>query len=180
MELLKKICFLGLVVLFFSTCQKDKRVRIFELAYQNLQFEIPAGYNGAQALVFEFPELKTNFESFLNQNGTDPSTIGGIYPLNARITSFDGTQYYYISDVEVRVCSSTESNCTPQLDGVFYIEQLNGTADDVINLQPGLQNVRELMSGEYFRLEVVMFVDSWQITPFDQPSRLDMTFEVTE
>jgi hypothetical protein len=82
--------------------------------------------------------------------------------------------------VEVRVCSSAESDCTAQIDGVFYIEQLNGRADDRIDLQPGLQNVKELMSGEYFRAEVVLFLDFGQITPFDQPSRLDMTFEVTE
>ncbi|KAA3640952.1 MAG: hypothetical protein DWQ02_01295 [Bacteroidetes bacterium] len=181
MSAIKQLGLLGLLFLLLSSsCQKEKRVRIFELAYQNLEFDIPAGFNGSQALIFEFPELKTNFESFLNQSGADPATVGGIFPLNARITSFDGTEYYYIQEVEIRVCPSIQADCTAQIDGVFYIEELNGRADDDIDLQPGLQNVKDLMSGEYFRVEVVLFLDFGQITPFDQPSRLDMTFEVTE
>jgi hypothetical protein len=170
-----------LTLLFFSNCQKDKRIRIFEMRYQNLEFEIPVGYGGgAYAMYFEFPELKTNFQNFLDQNGTDIETIGGIFPLSAKITSFDGNKYYYIQDVEIRVCSPSETNCTAQVDGVFYEEDLNGSADNDIPLAAGLQNVKELMMGEYFRLEVVMTVNQGQITPYNQLSRLDMSFEVVE
>lgn len=178
--MLKKIGLLGIVVLLFFSCRKEKRVRIFEMGYQNLEFEIPAGINGSQALIFEFPELKTNFQSFLDLHNADLSSIGGIYPLNARITSFDDSDYYYIQEVEIRVCSSEQNDCTAQLDGVFYIEDLNGRADRIIDLQPGLQNVKSLMSGEYFRLEVVLFLNFGQITPYNQLSHLNMTFEVTE
>ncbi len=170
-----------LTLFLSSSCQKDKRIRIFEMAYQNLEFEIPVGYGGgAYAMYFEFPEVKTNFQNFLDLNATDIETIGGIFPLSAKITSFDGKKYYYIDDVEVRICSVLETDCTAQVDGVFYEENLNGTADDDIPLAAGLQNVKELMMSEYFRLEIVMTVNQGQITPYNQISRLDMVFEVVE
>ncbi len=178
--MLKNIIFLSLVALLAFSCKKNKRVRLFELNYQNMEFEVPAGISSSQSLIFEFPELKTNFQAFLDQSGVEFSQIGGIYPLNARITAFDGNDYYYIQEVEIRVCASEETDCTHQVDGLFYAEQLNGNEDDRIDLASGLQNVKTLMSGQFFRLEVVLYLNFGQITPLDQLSRLEMSFEVTE
>ena len=150
------------------------------MTYQNLEFEIPAGENGIFTLLFDFPELKTNFDAFLDQNGVDFSQIGGIYPYSARITSFDGNEYYYVRDVEVRVCTTDEVNCTQLADGVFYEEAFNGRNLDVIQLAAGEQNVKDLMTGEFFKLEVAINLMQGHITPLNQRSRLDMTFLVAE
>ncbi len=171
--MLKNIGILSLLILLSLSCRKEKRVRIFEMSFPNLEFEIPAGAGGFESMFFIFPELKTNFQNFLDANGTDINTIGGIYPLNARITSFDGNEYYYINDVEVRVCFADGNFCTEEIDGVFYNEGLNGRADNIINLQTGLQNVRDLMMGEFFRLEVVM---KSQITPVNGSNAVILFF----
>lgn len=162
------------------SCLKDKRVRLFEMTYQNLEFEIPAGENGIQTLIFDFPELKTHFQSFLDQSGVEFSQIGGIYPYSARITSFDGNNYFYVRDVEVRVCSSLEASCTMLADGVFYEEAFYGRNQDNIPLAAGEQNVKDLMTGEFFKLEVAINLMGGQITPFNHLSRLDVTFLVAE
>ena len=142
---------------------------------------MPVGFaGGGEAMFFEFPELMTEFEAQLQANNVDMASVGGIFPLEAQVRSFDGTEYYFIKDVIIRVCDATKPDCEIELDDVFYVLSLNGQANDRIDLLSGLQNVKDLMSGESFRLEVVMTLNPGQVTPSRIRSFLDMTFEVVE
>ncbi len=163
-------------ILLATGCREKPRDRIFQMIYPNLTFEIPPGVGSSLSLVFEFPLLATNFDDYLQENGIDESLIEGIYPVSATISSLDGGEYFYVQEAEVRVCSVGE-DCRPELDGVFYIDNLNGRAKREINFLPGLQNVRSLMSGSEFRLEVVLKLRLGEVTPYSVDSKLDLSFE---
>lgn len=168
------------IVLLFS-CQ-EKRDTIFELTFLNLEFQIPAGFTGVggEVMIFEFLEIPTAFEEQLQERGVDATAVGGIYPFKAQIRSLDGTEYDFIRDVYVRLCATGNTDCEIELDDLFYVQSLNGGADDKINLLSGLQNREELLSSESFRMEIVMTLNPGQITPANITSFLDMTFEVVK
>ena len=176
--MLKKYHYLLLFVLLFS-CTKD-RDKIFELTYLNLEFEIPAGFAGigGEVMLFEFTEIPTLFEEQLLSHNVNIEDIGGIFPYRAQIRSLDGSDYYFIRNVYIRLCSTDNTDCLIESDDLFYVQGLNGGADDKINLLSGLQNREELLSSESFRLEIVMSLNPGQITPSNITSFLDMTFEV--
>ncbi len=163
-------------ILLATGCRDAPRDRIFQMIYPNLTFEIPPGVGSSLSLVFEFPLLATNFEDYLQENEVEESIVKGIYPVSATITSQDGGEYFYVQEAEVRVCE-VGTDCRPELDAVFYIDQLNGRANTKIDFLPGLQNVRNLMSGEEFRLEVVLKLRLGDVTPYSVQSKLDLAFE---
>ncbi|GJM35508.1 MAG: hypothetical protein DHS20C18_45090 [Saprospiraceae bacterium] len=146
------------------------------MIYPNLQFEIPPGVGSSLSLVFEFPLIQTRFEDFLQQNEIEESSVNGIYPYSATITSLDGGEYFFVQEAEVRVCQVGE-DCRPELDAVFYVDNLNGRAKRDIGFLTGLQNVKSLMGGPEFRLEVVLRLRLGEVTPYAVSSKLDVSFE---
>lgn len=174
------LLFLGILVVALSTgCRKDNGTRLFTMNYTNFEFEIPAGYSSIESMIFEFPLVNSSFESYLDQNGYEANEIDGIYPISASIQSFDGKEYYFIQDVEIRICPVGE-DCTPVLDAAFTANDLNGTAQQKINMLPGLQNFKDVLSEDRFKLVLSFKLDFGQITPYNVNSRANFSFEAVK
>jgi hypothetical protein len=163
------------LILIAVGCPKDNRIRLFEMFYPNIVFELPAGLSAAFPRVFEVPVIATNFEAFLRNAAIDKELINGITPYSARISSLDpGLRYDFLREVSIRICATGTAPCTPA-DEVFYIDRLQRREDDRIDLLPTLRNVKGLLSGQAFKLEVVFFLDV--TSPYNVESKLDIFFE---
>lgn len=173
---MKKLTWVAIIgALLWAGCKKDSRERLFEMPYPNTMFTIPAGVNPFFPLVFEVNNQNTNFDFFLNQSSADTSNITAINPAFGRITALEnGQEYYFIEEVSVRICATDKVECSPA-DEVFYIDDLRGRANERLDLLPTLRNVKSLMMGSQFRLEVVFFLNDFP--PYSVDSRFDMTFE---
>jgi hypothetical protein len=156
-------------------CPKDNRIRLFEMFYPNIVFELPAGLSATLPRVYEIPGIATNFEAFLKNSGLNKDLIAGITPYSARISSLDpGLRYDFLREVSIRICATGTKPCTPA-DEVFYLDRLQRREDDRIDLLPTLRNVKPLLSGQAFKLEVVFFLDV--ASPYNIESKLDLFFE---
>ncbi|NUO00658.1 MAG: hypothetical protein HUU01_08580 [Saprospiraceae bacterium] len=172
---MKKLIGMVLIGLLWWGCNKDDRERLFAMAFPNTLFTLPAGANPAFPLVFEVNRQNTNIDFFLSQSSTDTATISAINATFGSITALEnGKEYYFIEEVSVRICPTDQPECSPA-DEVFYITDLRGQADERINLLPSLRNVKKLMTGAQFKLEVVFFLNDFP--PYSVDSRLDMEFE---
>jgi hypothetical protein len=173
MNKLKHILILSVLVF---ACREDNGVRIFEMFYPNIFFEIPAGLNANFQQVFEIPLVASEIEDYLVANQTDTSLIRAILPFSARLTSLDGSafDYEFVEAVSVRICDPSRPSC---FDGeeVFYIDNLRGRGNQEIRLIPGLRNAKRDLARPFFRLEVV-FAFAYP-TPYAVRSRLQMSFE---
>lgn len=170
---MKKLYLLIPMIVLVLACRKDRRERIFEMTFPPLNFEVPAGLNQLQARVFAFNSIPTNIKTYLSQSNTDTSAIYAINPFFARITTTDNVSFNYLREVSVRACPLGQE-CTA-FDEVFYLDDMWGRSYQTINLLPTLHNMKQLMSGEKFRLEIVFFLS--EITPYSMSCRLEMGFE---
>jgi|APTNR8051073442_1049403.scaffolds.fasta_scaffold01518_10 hypothetical protein len=172
---MKKLSGILLVVLLWWGCNKDDRERLFEMVYPNTLFTIPAGANPSFPLVFEVNRQNTNIDFFLSQSATDTAAITAINATFGTLTALEsGKEYYFIEEISVRMCATDRVECSPA-DEVFYINDLRGRAEDRVQLLPSLRNVKKLMTGAQFKLEVVFFLNDF--SPYSIDSRLDMAFE---
>ena len=170
------IALLG-TVLLSASCRKDNKEVLFDMTYANLTFEVLPGISGSQALVFSFPAVESQITSFLSQNGVTLEEIGSIQPIRARIESTDGRSFYFVQRAEIRVCTVDQSDCEPLIDQAFEISDLNGSASTFIDLIPGLQSRTDLLTAEYFKLEVILHLNIGTVTPYAVNSRATVTFE---
>lgn len=171
---------LVIIVVVSTGCRKERANRLFLMPFQAVDFTIPAGFPSNQALVFEYDVLPTHIEELLSANGVEEEQIGGIFPYTASLESLDGGEYYYIQNMEIRICSPIESQCEPSFDAVFSATDLNGSANRDIVLFPGLQNKKEILLEDHIKMEVIIFIGFGQITPYTVDSRLKMVFEATQ
>ena len=169
------IFFVGIILLSYA-CGKDKREVLFDMTYPDLPFEIPPGVSGSQALVFSYPAVESNINSFLAQHNVTIDEIGSIEPIRASIQSTDGRSLYFVQRAEIRVCSVDSSYCEPLFDQAFDASDLNGSATTRIDLIPGLQSQTDLLTSEYFKLEVIFYLNIGSVTPYDLKGRANVTF----
>lgn len=176
---MKKMTFLLIIAsLLLFACRKDNRVRLFEIAYPNTFFDLPAGMSYVLPRVFEVPAVRSNYNVFLNSSGFADEMVQVVSPLSATITSLDpGLRYDFLREVSVRICPIGSEPCTPA-DEVFYIDRIQRIANDRIQLLPTLRNVKSYISEEFFKLEVVFFLET--TSPYYVESKLDMVFEATQ
>jgi hypothetical protein len=171
------IFLLSSTLLIFS-CRKDNRIRLFEIAYPNTFFDLPAGLSYVLPRVFEVPAIRSNYEVFRKSSGFSAEQVQVVSPLSATITALDpGLRYDFLREVSVRICPIGNDPCTPA-DEVFYIDRIQRIEDDRIQLLPTLRNVKSLISSEFFKLEVVFFLET--TSPYYVESKLDMVFEATQ
>ena len=101
------------------SCREDSGEFIFEMPFQNLEFELPAGLSTFNAYVQEF-ELDSNIDFFLASNSTDTTSIKAFNPAFARIQALDnGVDFEYIREISIRICPIGDDPCT-LVDEVFY------------------------------------------------------------
>lgn len=171
---MRNIFLYGWMLLLMAACSKGERERLFEMTYPAIDFEIPAGLSASLPRVFERDDLSTNINVFLTENNLTEEQIGGILPSFARITALDNGDYEFVQEVSVRICDAGSTQCT-MADEVFYIDNLQGRAREVIDLLPSLRDAKRNLVKENFKLEVVFFLR--YTTPFSVRSRLDMRFD---
>lgn len=174
---MKKLWFYLVTISLLTACSKDDRERLFEMSYPAIDFEIPAGLSASLPRVFERDNIPTNIRYFLNEYNLDTAQIGRILPFSARLTALDNIDYDFVDEISVRICEADAEQCLTG-DEVFYIDNLQGREDDVIELLPGLGDAKDILTQDEYKLEVVFFF--WNTTPISVRSRLDMIFEAVE
>ena len=171
-----------LIVLFaFFTlfaCRQDNRDPLFDMFFPNLQFTVQAGENPTLPGSYTKRMISTNIDTYLIDFNTDTTAISEISPLSASLVSINGNDYNFLHEISVRICPDSSEPCQPA-DEVFYIDRLQEfREDEVIELLPGLRDVREELIGEAIRLEVVMFFAF--SPPLNYETQFSMTFRAFE
>jgi hypothetical protein len=170
----KYIPLIGFTILLAVGCVKDNRERLFEMFYPNNLFEIPAGIGGVFPREVEWNRINTNIDFYLDQTGLTEEQILDINPISATITSLDDLDFFFVREISVRICPTTEQDCVPA-DEVFYIDRLDGQAGPEVRLLPSLRNVKKQLTDNDFKLEILFFLNG--TTPFQMDAKLDMSFE---
>ncbi|MCB0634239.1 MAG: hypothetical protein R2824_25755 [Saprospiraceae bacterium] len=171
---MRKLLLLTCSFLILSVaCRKDRRERIFEMTYPNFEFQFPAGLSQFQARVFAFSSVTTDIDNYLQQFSTDTSAIAAISPLYANIYNDNNLDFDYLEEVSVRVCPVGQE-CTA-FDEAFYLDNLRNRSLSRLQLLPTLRNLKPVLTGKNYRLEIVFFLS--EISPFTLDCRLEMGFE---
>jgi len=173
------LIFLSLpVLLMLTACSKIERNQLFEMVYPPLDFEFPAGLPPNSLWVQDYPGLPSPFESLANQAGVDTARVAGVFPLRASLISLDGTRLDFFRSIQVLVCIPGTGECSLLGDEVFYNDQLNDREDVVIDLQPGLRNVKEEFANEVVRIQLIFGLS--RPSPLNVDCRFQMSFEAVD
>ncbi|MCB0639485.1 MAG: hypothetical protein KDC54_22820 [Lewinella sp.] len=163
-----------LLVVLASGCRRDSGEPLFDLVYPPLEFNLPAGQSPFTAPTASFTNIPTNYANFLTAAGHSFDEVSGVVPLYARLTSLDGLDFGAFTAVSIRVCPITQGECT-QFDEVFYLDDLYRRNISVLRLDPGLRNVKDLLEGDFYRMEIVFFPG--EVTPYSLDIRLEYGFQ---
>ncbi len=166
------------VWLMLTACSKIERNQLFEMAYPPLDFVLPAGLPPNALWVQDYPGLPSPFESLANQAGVDTARVAGVFPLRASLISLDGTRLDFFRSIQVLVCVPGTGECSLLGDEVFYNDQLNDREDVVIDLQPGLRNVKDEFSNELVRVQLIFGLT--RPSPLNIDCRFQMSFEAVD
>lgn len=168
-----KLHLVCIAVLFsFLTCSRsDVGERLFEITYPPIEFIIPAGQPAFRTFVIAQDRLPTGFDAALDDNGLTADDVDLVGGVRARLVSLSGEDFREIERIELRLCSASERDCT-LFDLLFSVDDLGGRRQQVVNLNPGERNFRELfLADDVVRFELV-------ITPFDFTSQnIDVRLE---
>ncbi len=178
---INQIILLGLALsqlLLLVGCSKIEREQLFEIPYPPLDFTLPAGVPPTSLWVQDYPALTSAFTALAQQNGVDTALVAGVFPLRARLSSRDGTVLDFFNSIQVLLCKAGTRECSLLGDEIFFIDQLLGRGDIIINLQPGLRNVKDEFGEEVIHLQLVFNFN--RPTPGTIDCRFDMTFEAVQ
>ena len=161
----------SLLVLFLSCKGTDNGDRLFDITYDPLNFVLPAGQAAPQVFVVANDRMLTGFADALADAGVDAGEVDQVGGTRARVVSVSGEDYRELRRVELRVCPASERFCTVA-DIMFSIDDLTGRRQQVVNLNPGLRNFRDLyLADAEVRMELVFFPA--RITSQNIDSRLE-------
>jgi hypothetical protein len=163
-----------LSTLALASCRDDIGESLFDMNYPPREFNLPAGLNTTVAYVQSITNIPTSYPDFVNTSGHSADEVTKIVPRFARLISLDGLDLGFLSSISVRICPVTQQDCS-FADEVFYIDDLYRRSLSTVNLDPGLGNVKDLLSGGLYKLEIVMFPG--EITPYSVDCRLEYSFE---
>ena len=167
---------LGLLLLL-STCRGDRGERLFEMNYPPITFTLPAGVVWPQSWVVARSPISSQYQERLNENNltTDQvSAVGGAY---ARLTALDDNDFRALQSVSVRVCPPGIEPCT-EADEIFFLGELFGRRQQVLNLNPGLRNIKPLVEAGPYKVELI--ITPAQSTPAAIQCRFEWSFEAVE
>ncbi|MCP9234461.1 hypothetical protein [Lewinella sp. JB7] len=164
---------MGLVLVLCGCPRSTFGDRLFEINYPVVDITIPAGQPSFRTYVVAQPQLETGFQQAMIDNGVEPSDIYLVGGVRARLTSLSGEDFREIERIELRVCPASESDCT-FIDLMFSISDLGGRRQQVVNLNPGEKNFRNLfLEREEVRMELVIF--PFDVTTQNIDARLEWT-----
>ncbi len=150
----------GCILLFCGCPRSTVGERLFDLTFPPIEFVIPAGQPSFRTFVIAQQGVATGFLEAVADNGFRPDDVDIVGGVRARIVSLSGEDFREIERIELRACPASESDCT-YIDLLFSIDDLGGRRQQVVNLNPGERNLRNLfLEEEEVRVELV-------VTPFD-------------
>lgn len=173
-DIMRLFIFIIFSSLLLSTCRDDVGEPLFEIFYPPIDFSTLPGVSPFAADVVQARNIPTNYLQFVNAHGADPMDVNRILPNFARLISVDGLDLGHISSVSLRICPNEQQDCT-LADEVFFRDDLFRRQNTTIDLDPGLRGVKDLLTDELYKLEVVFtYAD---ITPYSIDWRLEYAFE---
>lgn len=160
--------------LLFESCRDEVGEPLFNMTYPPRTFNLSAGLNPGLAQVISFPNIPSNYSNFLAASGRTDADVTKIVPRFARLISNDGLDFGYLTSISVRICPITQPECSIA-DEVFFRDDLFRRRLTTINLDPGLRNVKDLLSSGLHKLEVVFFLG--EVSPYTVDCQLEYAFE---
>lgn len=152
---MRQLLCLSLLVLFFSGCPQDRGDELFQIIYPPVEFTLPPGQPPFQTFVVAQPNMLSGYEDALTGNNVSMDQVDEVSGLFARITSLSGEDFGQLRSVDLRVCPLGQPTGCTEFDLLFSVDDLFRRREQVINLNPGLRNFKELYEEGRFRMEIV-------------------------
>lgn len=166
--------FISFCSLVLVTCRNDNGEPLFEMTYLPLNFSTQGGQTPFVADVVQVSNIPARYLEFVNAQGADAMEVNRILPRFARLISVDGLDLGHLSSISLRICPNEQEDCT-LADEVFFRDDLVRRQQTTIDLDPGLRSVKDLLTGNRYKLEVVFTYAN--ITPYSIDWRLEYGFE---
>ncbi len=166
--------FFAFCALLFCGCPRSSLgERLFDITFPPLEFVIPAGQPSFRTYVIAQAGVATQFQEQLADRGFTPDDVDIVSGVRARIVSLSGEDFREIERIELRACPTSETDCT-YIDLLFSIDDLGGRRQQVVNLNPGERNFRNLfLEEEAVRVELVL--TPFNVTTQNIEARLEWT-----
>ena len=149
--------FLPLLLFVLGCGDSNRGDQLFQVVYDPLPIVIPAGSPAFATLVVADPSIETGIMRAIQESETDIEAIDEISGRFARLVSVSGEDFREIERLELRLCPVDQNLGCDQFDLLFSVSDLFGRRQQVVNLNPGLKNFRELLlSSERVRFELVI------------------------
>lgn len=148
--------FLGLLAGLLATgCRTDRGERLFEIFYEPIQFQLPAGLAFPNSWVLQQIPVDSRYAEFLDNTNTSPDEVTAVGGAMARLIALDGNDFSGLSSVALRFCAVSEPACT-EADEVFFLGDLFGRRQTTLRLNPGLRNIESLVASGEFQMELIV------------------------
>lgn len=169
--------FVVMLIMTVLSCRSDRGEQLFLINYPPLNFTLPSGIGFPNSWVLSQNVVDSRFEASLqnaNVSVDQVSAVGGAF---ARLTALDGNDFRDLQSVSVRICTVGSALCS-EAEEVFFLGDLFGRRNDVLNLTPGFRNVLPLVQSGQFKLEVVL--TPAQTTRQSVEARFEYSLEAVE
>ncbi len=166
--------FIACCALIFCGCPRSSLgERLFDITYPPIEFVIPAGQPSFRTYVIAQRGVTTGFQEQLADSGFSADDVDVVSGVRARLVSLSGEDFREIERIELRVCPTSETDCT-YIDLLFSIDDLGGRRQQVVNLNPGERNFRNLfLEEDAVRVELVL--TPFNVTTQNIDARLEWT-----
>ena len=156
--MLRNFSFFLFLSLFVLGCgDNDRGDQLFQVVYDPVSITIPAGRPAFATLVVADPSIETGILRAIQESETDIEAVDEISGRFARLVSVSGEDFRELERLELRLCPVGQNLGCDQFDLLFSVDDLFGRRQQVVNLNPGLKNFRNLLLGnEQVRFELVI------------------------
>lgn len=163
-----KFLYFLLAMSILVSCKKDNREELFELNYF-IDFEIPPGLNTFDTHIWTVSPLNSQFDTKLAASGHTINDVGAVEPKEGNLGSiFQDVNLNFVHRVSVYIFDPF--NPADKIE-FFYLDPIPYKSKTVIQLFPGIANIREWVESGFFGVEVHM--DFREITPALTQMRLE-------
>ncbi len=174
--MIRYIFSLTLILLLALGCRGDAEgVRLFEVTYPVIEFDIPAGQAPFSSFVVAQPNLATGFTEAIADAGLDANDVDLVGGLRARVTSLTGDDFGQFERIELRACPVGQAGGCDRFDLLFSVSDLFRRRQLSVPLNPGLRNFRELFLEDRMQVELVMFAG--EFTSVSLQARLEWSVQ---
>lgn len=163
-----KLLYFLLAMGVLVSCKKDNREELFELNYF-IDFEIPPGLNTFDTHIWTVSPLNSQFDTKLASSGHTINEVGAVEPKEGNLGSvFQDVNLNFVHRVSVYIFDPF--NPADKVE-FFYLDPIPYKNKTVIQLFPGIANIRQWIESGFFGIEV--HLDFREITPALTQMRLE-------